>query len=592
MNKTKLFMGTTMLSVVAMTLAACGKSNKSAETKTIKPTEISALKTSVPEAPTKQGGTVKTALISDSPFTGIFITELQTTTVDTAVSQYGIEDLFGMNDHYVFNNNGPATLKLDQKAKTATINIKKGVKWSDGKQVTARDYVYAYEVLANPEAQNPKYNGSLTNIIGMEDYHNGKSKTISGIKMPDGANGRKIVIHFKEMKPGMKQSGNGYIHEVALPYHYLKDVSFNKLISSDKIRKKPLFYGPYQVKDIVRGESVTWVPNKYYWRGTPKLSKIEISVVSSTSATEALKAHQFDVIQVQSSKWNDIKKTKGFNFVKGTVPQYTYLGFKVGKWENNKNVMDKNSKMNNKSLRQAIAYGMNIEGTYGKMSNGAAFRIPTLIPTQFGDYSDKNIKGYTYNIKKANQLLDKAGYKKKGTYRIQPNGKKLTIRLAAMGSGDAAKNPVIQTFIQDWKKMGLNVKLTDNRLLDQNIFLDKLQHDDSNIDMFINAWNLATEPSPAMVYGEKTPMNYGRFVTKKNNQLIKEIDSQKAFNHSYRVDKFHEWQKYMNDEAYVVPMYNAYQVTAVNSKLTGYSTSPSKSMGNKLPNWYYVGYKK
>lgn len=140
--------------------------------------------------------------------------------------------------------------------------------------------------------------------------------------------------------------------------------------------------------------------------------------------------------------------------------------------------------------------------------------------------------------------------------------------------------------------MGLNVKLTDNRLLDQNVFLDKLRHDDSNIDMFINAWNLATEPSPAMVYGEKTPMNYGRFVTKKNNQLIKEIDSQKAFNHSYRVDKFHEWQKYMNDEAYVVPMYNTYQVTAVNSKLTGYSTSPSKSMGNKLPNWYYVGYKK
>ena len=43
-----------------------------------------------------------------------------------------------------------------------------------------------------------------------------------------------------------------------------------------------------------------------------------------------------------------------------------------------------------------------------------SFRISTLIPKQFGDYFDKNVKGYTYNIKKDNELLDKAGYKKKG----------------------------------------------------------------------------------------------------------------------------------------------------------------------------------
>ena len=52
--------------------------------------------------------------------------------------QYGAESLFSTDDHYVFTNKGAATIKIDQKAKTATINIKKGVKWSDGKQVTAK----------------------------------------------------------------------------------------------------------------------------------------------------------------------------------------------------------------------------------------------------------------------------------------------------------------------------------------------------------------------------------------------------------------------------------------------------------------------
>lgn len=591
MKKRKLLAGVTMLSAVVMTLAACGKSNN-AKTKTINNTDIASLTKTVPSKPAKKGGTVKTALITDTPFTGIFSPELTSTTTDYDLMQYGMEDLFDMDDHYVFNNKGPATININRKNKTITIIIKKGVKWSDGKQVTAKDYEYSYEIVANPKSQSAHYSGNLTNIVGMEEYHAGKAKTISGIKMPDGANGRKIVLHFKQMKPGMKQSGNGYFRETAAPYHYLKNVPFNKLVSSDKIRKKPLFYGPYQVSDVVRGESVTWTPNKYYWRGMPKLSKIVSSVVSSKTATQALQSHKYDVIQVMSSKWNDVKKTKNFNFVKGTTPQYAYLGYKVGKWDakKSKNVMDSKSKMNNKALRQAIAYGLNIEQTYGKMSQGAAFRVPTLIPAQFGDYSDKNIKGYTFNIKKGNKLLDKAGYKKKGTYRVQPNGKKLTIRLAAVGS--ANNSPIIQNFIQQWKKEGLRVKLTDNRLLDQNVFQQKLQSDSPDVDIFMSAWSLATEPSPASLYSEKSPMNYGRFVTKKNNQLLTEIDSERAFNHSYRVDKFHEWQKYMNDAAYVVPMYNTYQVIAVNSKLTGYSTQPSKSMGNKQPNWYYVAYKK
>lgn len=591
MKRTKLVTSIFVTTMAMMTLAACGKSNKNAN-QAVKPTEINALKKSVPTAAAKRGGVVKTALVTDTPFTGVFNMELVTTTIDSTLMQYGVEDLFDINDQYAFTDKGPATLELNQKAKTATINIKKGVKWSDGKQVTARDYLYGYEIVANPATLSQQYSDKLADVIGMEDYHNGKSKTISGIKMPDGANGRKIVIHFKEMKPGMKQSGNGYIREVAEPYHYLKNVPFNKLISSDKIRKKPLFYGPYQVENVVRGESVTWIPNKHYWRGTPKLSKIVTSVVSTASAGEAIKNHKYDIVQVPTSRWNSIKKTKGFNFVKSTTPQYTYLGFKVGKWQKGKNVMNSKSKMNSQALRQAIAYGMDIEGTYGKISQGAYYRIPTLIPAEFGDYFDKNIKGYTYNIKKGNQLLNQAGYKKKGTYRVQPNGKKLVIRLAAMSSTNSSGEAIIRSFIQSWKKEGLKVELTNNRLLDPNVFLNKLQNNDPNVDMFINSWSLATEPSPASLYGERSPMNFGRFVTKKNNQLLNEIDSEKAFNHSYRVDKFYEWQKYMNDAAYVVPMFNTYQVTAVNSKLTGYSTQPSKSMGNKMPNWYYIGYKK
>lgn len=589
MKKAKIFAGITLLSGVALTLAACGnsESNSNESSTAVK------FSSAVPKKATKNGGTVKVAIETDTPFTGIFNNELSTSETDSEVMQYGAETLFSTDDHYVFTNKGAATIKIDQKAKTATINIKKGVKWSDGKPVTAKDYEYSYEILANKATKSQNYTSSLADLVGLEEYHEGKSNTISGIEMPDGDNGRKVILHFKTMKPGMNTSGNGYIWEAAAPYHYLKDVKFKDLMSSDKIRKKPLFFGAYKLQKLVRGQSATWVPNEYYYKGKPKLSKITASVINPNSVAQSIKSNKFDVISVINSQWQNVKGTKGVNFIAQVPLSYSYLGFKVGKWDAQKgeNVMNPKSKMNNKALRQAIAYGMNVDQVSKRYTYGLSFRVPTLIPKQFGDYFDKNVKGYSYNIKKGNEILDKAGFKKKGTYRVQPNGKPLTIRFAAM-TGSSTQEPIVQNYIQQWKKEGLNVKLTGGRLIEFNSFYDKIQNDDPSVDMFLGSWSLASEPSPNSLYGEKAPMNYSRFVTKKNNQLLEEMDSQKAFNHTYRVDKFHEWQKYMDDQAYVVPVASSYSIIAVNKKLTGYSLKSSDSMGSGFPNWYNVAYAK
>lgn len=583
MKLTKVFGSVGVVSAAALALVACGqKTSNNAGSQ-----EAKKFKEETPVKPVKKGGTLSYAIETDTPFTGLFNNELSTSQTDSDVSQFGNEALFDTDDSYKINNKGPATFKLDRKAKTITIEVKKGVKWSDGKQVTAKDVEYEYEIMANKASKSQRYTASLQNIVGMTEYHDGKAKTISGIQMPDGENGRKVVLHFKEMKPGMFQSGNGYFLQTASPYHQLKNIPFSKLESSDAVRKNPLFFGPFQISKIVRGQSVTWVPNKYYWRGTPKLNKITVSVVNPNSASQAIKSHKFDIAGVINSQWQQVKDTKGVNFVAKIPLSYSYMGFKVGKWEDGKNVMDPKAKMNNKSLRQAMAYAMNIDAVEKRYTQGLTFRIPTLIPAQFGQYFDKNVKGYNYNLKKANQLLDKAGYKKKGTYRVQPNGKPLTIHLAAM-TGSSTQEPIIRNYIQQWKKIGLNVKLTGGRLIEFNSFYDKVQHDSKDIDVFMAGWSLASEPSPNDFYNEKAPFNYSRFVTKKNSQLLQEMDSEKAFNTKYRVQKFHEWQKYMFDQAYVVPTVNSYSINAVNSKLTGYSLKPSDA--NSV--WYKVGYAK
>lgn len=573
----------------AMLLAGCGKSSSTSSNSGAKDAKKFPEQTAMTTA--KNGGSITVAEETDTPFTGIFNDELADSQPDSDVAQFGDEALFGTDDQYKINNSGSATFKLNRKAKTVTIEVKKGVKWSDGKQVTAKDVEYAYEIIANKDSQSTRYTSSLADIVGLAAYHSGKAKTISGIDMPDGANGRKVVIHFNTMKPGMTQSGNGFFWEYAAPYHYLKDVPFSKLKSSDKIRKNPLYYGPFKVSKVVRGQSVTWVRNPYYWRGTPKLKKITISVISPNTASQSIKSKKFDIIDVVNSQWKEVKGTKGYNFVAKVPLSYDYMAYKVGKWDKKSGSvkMNKNSKMGNRYLRQAMAYAMNIDEVEKHYTQGLSFRVKTLIPEQFGDFYNSKLAGFPENLKKANALLDKAGYKKKKgeTYRRDPNGKKLTIHLAAM-SGSPNQEAIIQNYIQQWKKVGLHVTLTTGRLIEFNSFYDKIKNDDPSVDVFMAAWGLSSEPSQDDLYGAKAPFNFSRFATAENTKLLKEMNSEKSFNHAYRVKKFHEWQAYMQKEAYVVPMYNYYNITAVNSKLVNYSLKPSQS---GLV-WYKTGFKK
>lgn len=584
MKKLKMVGSALLVSAVALTLAACGQSNSSDNS-------TKHFSQDTPSKAIKNGGTVKVAVETDTPFTGIFNDELSTSGVDTEVGQYGMESLFSTDDHYNFTDKGAATIRINREAKTATIKIKPNVKWSDGKPVTARDYEYAYEIIANPASKSQRYSTSLADLVGLQEYHEGKSSSISGLEMPDGPDGRTVVLHFKEMKPGMHISGNGYIWETAAPYHYLHNVPFAKLISSDKVRKRPMFFGAYKVAKVVRGQSVTWVPNKYYYKGKPHLKKITASVISPNSAAQSVKSRKYDVAQVVNSQWQNVKGTSGVRFIGNVQLGYSYLGFKVGKFKDGRNVMDKHAKMNNRALRQAMAYGMNVEAVTKRYNYGLAFRTPTLILSQFGRYHDSKAKGYTYNIKKGNEILDKAGFKKHGTYRRLPNGKPLTIHFLSK-SGSSVQEPIIQNYIQQWKKEGLHVVLTGGRLTEFNSFYDKLENDAKGVDVFLGSWSLSSEPSVNDLYGPNASFNYSRFNTARNNQLIVDMDSQKSFNTNYRVKKFHEWQTYMNKEAYVVPVSQSYQVIAVDKKLTGYSMRPSKSMNNGWPNWYYVGYAK
>ena len=512
-----------------------------------------------------KNATLRVGYASDEPFKGIFIDELDSDGKTSVMAAPGSASLFGYDNDGKYVAGGFGNVKFDRKNNTALISITKKARWSDGEPVTSRDAAYAYEIQANKDSNSPYYNEMLENIEGVKEYHEGKADKITGLEEKDS---KHLLIHFKELTPAAEYAGSGYVANVAYPYHYLKDVPFDKLVSSDKVRKHPLFFGPYAIKKIVQGESIEWVPNKYYGGPKPKLAKIITEIVPLSQAATAMKSGKYDVLlNTSSATYNKIKDDKKLVTLGSLGTGITYLGFKVGHADKDgKSVMDKSLPISNRALRQAMAYAMNVEAVTKKFGHGVTKHANTLISPNYGTYHDKSVKAYNFNLNKANELLDKAGFKRgKDGYRTQPNGKKLVLTMLDQ-KGSESNVAARANYIQLWKKVGLNVKLYSGKALEYNNYLDVLSSNKKhNFDLWTGVWSLPPEPTsyPSYISAPTSELNYGHFTSKENDKLVAQMNSQKAFNTKYRIQQMHKWQQYMQKEAYVVPLYYQYDLETV-----------------------------
>lgn len=574
--------------LAALTLAGCSNSNSSATSSKALDLPTAAKNTAKTDATATKNGTLKLALPTSSPFQGITDAVLQSNASDQmAFSPGGLDTLFNTDKNYKIVDGGLANQRLDRSAKTATITLRKGAKWSNGTPVTAKDIEYAYEVLGNKESTTQQYSSDFENIKGMAAYHNGTADTISGITYPNGENGNSVVIHFKQMAPSMKFSGNSYIWGSVEPYEYIKDVPIAKLASSEQVRKNPIFTGPYKLDKIVEGESTSWSPNKYYYGKKAQIGHITINVVSQNNIDKALQSKKYDSVVPSTAgllggtDYKALKNLKGYTDVGQPALSYSYFAFNLGHFDTKtgKNVEDSNKKMANKKLRQAMMYALNVDQVTKKFSNGVKQRANTLIPPVFKNYYDKSAKGYTLNTKKAEKLLDEAGYKKRNgsKWRSDPKGKPLTIYFGAMTSNSSTE-AVYQDYLQQWHKVGLNVKFTSGKPMEMNSFYDTLEKPEQNkMDLWLGAWSLSSEPTQTQLYGETAPFNYGHFVTAKNTQLINKMNDSTSWNDATRAKTFKEWQNYMNSQAAVVGEQFSYAWQPVNNRVKGFDVSPANT---------------
>jgi peptide/nickel transport system substrate-binding protein len=147
--------------------------------------------------------------------------------------------------------------------------------------------------------------------------------------------------------------------------------------------------------------------------------------------------------------------------------------------------------LKDKVVRQAINYAIDRKTLVDKVFGGYASPGTSIIPPVYANlHYDPGPAAYTFDLAKANQLLDQAGYTKgsDGIRRMPGNGKPLVFRLYGRTSSDTSQHTV--PYVAGWlQQIGIkaNVKLVSEDNLTDIIGKGKY-------DLF--EWGWVVEPDP------------------------------------------------------------------------------------------------
>jgi peptide/nickel transport system substrate-binding protein len=308
--------------------------------------------------------------------------------------------------------------------KTLSFTIRKGVKWQDGKPLTAADVLFTFNLIK-------KYQGLDLNAAW---------SVLKDVKQ----NGDKITFDFKT-------AAVPYFYYIAdqtpiVPQHIWSSIK-NPVTYKDS---HPMGSGPFKMSSC-SPQVIKYTKNAGYWqKGMPAIETVYYPAFTSNDP-----ANQ----QLASGKaqWGSqfIPNIKTYYSSKSSDNHYWFPPtVNVSIFINQQDPILKDV-----AVRKAMAYAIDRKkvsdiGEYGY--EPPANQTGIVTPT-FSSWLDPTLAhAYDYNPQKAIQTLQAAGYKKKGSLFYTPDGKPLSFRILNIG-GYSDWVASVQVIQQELKAVGIKI---------------------------------------------------------------------------------------------------------------------------------------
>jgi peptide/nickel transport system substrate-binding protein len=207
---------------------------------------------------------------------------------------------------------------------------------------------------------------------------------------------------------------------------------------------------------------------------------------------QALKRGEIDFADnLDANIFNSLKTTPGIKTVDAVYSGFNEIGMNTGAaLDDGTAIGNGHPALKDKVVRQAINYAIDRKTLVDKVYGGYASAGSTIIPPLYANLHLDPASGYPFDIAKANQLLDQAGYTKgsDGIRRMPGNGKELTFRLYGRSSSETSSRTV--PYVAGWlQQIGIKASV---KLVSEDNLTDILGK--GTYDLF--EWGWVVEPDP------------------------------------------------------------------------------------------------
>ncbi|MBA2700315.1 MAG: ABC transporter substrate-binding protein [Chloroflexi bacterium] len=270
--------------------------------------------------------------------------------------------------------------ELAPDGKKVTIKVRSGVKWHDGKDFTAADYVTMYGYLTDPAMAEDPNIGEMKGVL----------EKVTAVEAPDPST---LILTASEPVP--------YIADILDYWHAIR---IDNPTDFGFVATPPVGTGPFKLTEVIPGQSVTFEANPdYYVEGQPTLSGFAISLYGgATNLLQNLQAESVDGILVANPA--EIQSVAGNDAYRVDV---TPGG---GVWDVYFNV--RKAPFDKPEVRQALSYAMDREAMVKAGDEGLEKGVTTPFNNQSSlGYKAELVTAHPYDLTKAKTLLDGAGIK-------------------------------------------------------------------------------------------------------------------------------------------------------------------------------------
>jgi peptide/nickel transport system substrate-binding protein len=445
--------------------------------------------------------------------------------------------------------------------KTWTYTIRTGVTWSDGQPLTAKDVAYTIDRIIKGTYEQTNWGNYVANI-----------QTVTA------PNDTTVVMTTKAPTPVMT-----HLTLPILPQHVWSKIDENA-VKSYANDTGAVGSGPFVLAERKVGQYTRFVANKHYWGGAPKIDELVYRVYANPDAmAQALKKGEIDYADgLKASVWNGLKNTNGITSYAAVFTGFDELGFNTGAaLTDGTPIGTGHPALKDVKVRQALNYAIDREALVKRTLDGHGSVGSTIIPPIYPALHQDPPNPYTFELAKANSLLDAAGYAKgaDGVRRMPGGGKPLVFRMFARQPSQESQQSA--KFIQGWfKQIGITV---DVSVLAEDNLTEKLGQGD--YDLF--EWGWVVEPDPdyqlsVMTCGKRSYKDSGEVIANLSdsfycNPAYDALYTQQAtqIDATERAATVKKAEQLLYDEAPYAVLYYYDDLVAYNSKWTGFVKQPS-----------------